>query len=66
MFSISEQGGESLMNLMDKHTRRLNLYICPETYDKLQQVAIQEGRKTGSLARRLLNRWTENRINEKK
>jgi hypothetical protein len=51
------------MNLMTKHTKRLNLFICPETYDQLQQVAIQEGRKTGSLARHLLNRWAKNREN---
>ena len=49
------------MNLMTKHTKRLNLYICPKTFDQLQQVAIQEGRKTGSLARHLLNRWAESR-----
>ena len=49
------------MNLMTKHTKRLNLFICPETYDVLQQVAIQEGRKTGSLARHLLNSWAERR-----
>ena len=54
------------MNLMDKHTRRLNLYISPKTFDQLQRVAIQEGRKAGSLTRHLLNRWAESRINQKK
>lgn len=54
------------MNLMQKHTRRLNLYICPETYDQLERVAEQEGRKVGSLARHLLNRWAESKDNHEK
>ena len=30
------------MNLMEKHTKRLNLYIIPETYDQLQKVACKK------------------------
>ncbi len=54
------------MNLMEKHTKRLNLYIIPETYDQLQKVALQEGRKVGSLARHLLNMWAEGRDSHEK
>ena len=54
------------MNLMEKHTKRLNLYIIPETYDQLQIVALKEGRKVGSLARHLLNRWAESRDSHEK
>ena len=62
MFSLSKVGGGTLMNLMEKHTKRLNLYISYETYNELERIAISEGRKTGSLARNILDRWVENRI----
>jgi len=54
------------MNLMDKHTRRLSLYVCQETFDQLERAAEQEDRKIGSLARHLLNRWAESRESHEK
>jgi hypothetical protein len=49
------------MQLMKQFTRRLNLYICPETYAKIEQEAENQGRKTGNYARRLLDEWAMNR-----
>lgn len=47
------------MHLMKKFTERLNLYVCPKTYNTIKQVATQEGRKTGSMARSILQRWAK-------
>lgn len=54
------------MNLMEKNTKRLNLYTIPETYDQLQKAALQEGRKVGSLARHVLNKSAEGWNSHKK
>jgi hypothetical protein len=54
------------MNLMDKNSKRLSLYICAETFDQLQRVALQEGRKTGSLARHILDRWVKSKEHHEK
>lgn len=45
------------MLFMNKFTKRLNLNICPITYDKINEVATQQGRKTGSMARLILQEW---------
>ena len=49
------------MQFMKQFTRRLNLYICPETYAKIEREATKEGRKTGNYARRLLDEWAKSR-----
>ena len=55
-----------MMDLMEKHTKRLSLYICQATYDRLHKTALKEGRKAGSLARHLLDRWAESADNHDK
>ena len=45
------------MKLMDKFSKRLNLNICPKTYDRLRQEASNQGRVTGNMARVILDRW---------
>ena len=49
------------MQFMKEFTRRLNLYICPETYAKIEKEATKQGRKTGNYARRLLDEWAMNK-----
>ncbi len=49
------------MQLMKQFTKRLNLNISPKTYEKIKQVATKEGRKTGSMARQILEMWAKNR-----
>jgi len=55
------QTGESHMQLMKQFNKRLNLNISPKTYEKIKKVANKEGRKTGNLARQILERWAKNR-----
>ena len=47
------------MQLMEQYTERLNLYISPETFMVIEQVAATEGRKTGNYARLILDRWAK-------
>jgi len=49
------------MNLLDKCTERLNLNVSPDTFNRLKKVASNEGRKTGNLARHILDQWAMNR-----
>jgi hypothetical protein len=49
------------MPLMKRFTKRLNLNISPQAYEKIRQVANKEGRKTGNMARQILEKWALNR-----
>jgi hypothetical protein len=49
------------MNLMEKCTERLNLNVSPATFNRLKKVAYDQGRKTGNLARYILDQWANNR-----
>ena len=50
------------MSLMKKRfSRRLNINVRPKTYEEIRKVANQENRKTGSMAREILERWAMNR-----
>jgi len=46
---------------MKQFTKRLNLNLCPATYNWLKQEATNEGRKTGNYVRRLLDEWAKDR-----
>ena len=55
------------MQLMKKFTSRLNLHICPETYDKIEKVATKKGIKPGSMTRSILLKWVrEQEIKDRK
>ena len=49
------------MPLMKRFTKRLNLNISPQAYEKIRQVANKQGRKTGNMAREILERWAKDR-----
>lgn len=49
------------MNLLEKCTERLNLNVSPSTFNRLSKVAYDQGRKTGNLARYILDQWANNR-----
>ena len=54
------------MKIMQICTRRLNLNLSPRTYDVIEELAVEDGRKPGSLARRILDEWAkENKVNKK-
>ena len=47
------------MPLMKRFSRRLNLNVSPKTYEKIRKVADQKNRKTGSMAREILEQWAK-------
>ena len=49
------------MNFMKRFSKRLNINICPDTYKRIEQEAISEGRKTGNMTRIILDEWAMNR-----
>jgi len=49
------------MSLMRRFNRRLNLNISPQAYEKIRELATKEGRKTGNLARQILEKWAKSR-----
>lgn len=49
------------MPLMKRFTKRLNLNVSPHAYEKIREVANKEGRKTGNLARLILEKWAKDR-----
>jgi len=49
------------MPLMKRFSKRLNLNISPKTYEVIRKVANRENRKTGSMAREVLEMWAKNK-----
>ena len=49
------------MPLMKRFSKRLNINVSPRTYEEIRKVAKLENRKTGSMARELLERWAMNK-----
>ena len=49
------------MPLMKRFNRRLNLNISQRTYSLIKKVANQENRKTGAMAREILERWAKDK-----
>lgn len=47
------------MKIMQICTKRVNLNLSPRTYDVIERVAVEDGRKPGSLARRILEKWAK-------
>ena len=47
------------MKIMQICTRRLNLNLSQRTYDVIEKLAVEDGRKPGSLARRILDEWAK-------
>jgi hypothetical protein len=47
------------MKLMNICTKRLNLSLSPKTYNVIERLAIKDGRKPGSMARRILDEWAK-------
>jgi len=54
------------MKIMQICTRKLNLNLSPSTFDAIEKTAIEDGRKPGSLARRILDEWVEAKKDNKK
>ena len=49
------------MPLMKRFSKRLNLNVSPKTYEVIRKVANRENRKTGSMAREVLEKWAKNK-----
>jgi hypothetical protein len=54
----------SKMKITQICNRRLNLNLSQSTFDAIEKIAIKDGRKPGSLARRILDEWV--RLNKNK
>ncbi len=53
------------MSLMKRFNKRLNLNVSRKTYEILRKVAYRENRKTGSMAREILEMWAKDKRVEK-
>jgi hypothetical protein len=53
------------MKIMQICTKRLNLNLSQRTYDVIRKVALKDGRKPGSLARKILDEWANERVDKK-
>jgi hypothetical protein len=47
--------------MKERFFKRLNLNVSPRTYEILKKVANKENRKTGAMAREILERWAMNK-----
>ena len=54
------------MKIMQICTRRLNLNLSPQTYNVIEKFAVKDGRKPGSLARRILEKWVKEKETDTK
>ena len=57
--SFTIKTGVTHMPLMKRFSKRLNLNISPKTYEVIRKVANRENRKTGSMAREVLEKWAK-------
>ena len=49
------------MLVTEKYSKRMNILLTPKTHELLEQIAIQDGRKPGSLARHIIESWIEDK-----
>ena len=47
------------MKIMQICTKRLNINLSPRTYNAIEKLAVENGRKPGNLARRILDDWAK-------
>jgi hypothetical protein len=47
------------MKITKIFTKKLNLSLRPKTYNLIEKLAVEDGRKPGSLARRILDEWAK-------
>jgi hypothetical protein len=47
------------MKILKVCTKRLNLNISPVTFDAIEEIANEDGRKPGNLARIILDDWVK-------
>ena len=61
MKPLKEQGGLNMSLMKERFSKRLNINVSPKTYETIRKVANRENRKTGNLARLILEKWAMNR-----
>jgi len=61
MSSLSKQEELNMPLMKERFSKRLNLNVSSKTYEMIRKVANQENRKTGNMAREILERWAMNR-----
>ena len=52
------------MKFKEQFTKRLNLNVSPETYEIIEQIGINQGRKVGNLVRIVLDQWAEGQMGQ--